>query len=176
MEMGLVQIYCGTGKGKTTAAIGQGIRAIGQGYKVIMVQFLKAAYTGEIDTLKKLEPDFKLFRFEKERGFFWNLGDDEKEELKKDIKNAMNFVNKVLDTKECEVLILDEVLGAVKNGLIKSEDICMLIDSKPDNIEIILTGRDVPEEIAKRANYISRIQAEKHPMNQGIVARKGIEY
>ncbi|WP_058486147.1 cob(I)yrinic acid a,c-diamide adenosyltransferase [Defluviitalea phaphyphila] len=176
MELGLIQVYCGEGKGKTTAAIGQGIRAIGQGMKVIMIQFLKSSFTGELDTLKKLEPDFKVFRFEKPKDFFWNLNDEEKKELKNEIMNAINFSKKVLDTKECDMLILDEILGVIQNGLLKESEVCELLDKKPLGIEIILTGRYLTDEIRKKANYISNIHAEKHPMNEGIGARKGIEY
>ncbi|NLI90236.1 MAG: cob(I)yrinic acid a,c-diamide adenosyltransferase [Epulopiscium sp.] len=176
MDNGLVQIYCGNGKGKTTAAIGLGIRAIGQNLKVIMIQFLKDADTGECKTLKSLEPKFKVFHFEKARGFTWTLTPEEKEEKKEEIKNAINFARKVLDTGECDILILDEILGAIEAGLIDEEEICDLIDNKPEGSELVLTGRVLPDEIAKRANYISKINAIKHPIDQGIGARKGIEF
>lgn len=177
MENGLVQIYCGNGKGKTTSAIGLGIRAIGSQLKVIMIQFLKNDDTGECATLKKLEPQFKVFHFEKKRGFTWTLTDEEKAELKNEVATALKFAKKVMDTGECDVLILDEIFGAIAGGFTTKEEICELIDNKSDNVELILTGRDVPEEIANRANYISRIDPVKHPMtDQGITARKGIEY
>lgn len=176
METGLVQIYCGNGKGKTTAAIGLGIRAIGSNLKVIMIQFLKNDDTGECATLKTLEPHFKVFHFEKRRGFTWTLTDEEKAELKKEVGMAIKFAKKVMDTGECDVLILDEIFGAIATGYVGEEELCELIDGKSENVELILTGRDVPEEIAKRADYISKIEPVKHPMNKGIMARKGIEY
>lgn len=176
MEKGLVQIYCGNGKGKTTAAIGLGIRAIGNKLKVIMIQFLKNDGTGECKALKALEPQFKVFHFEKKRGFTWTLTEEEKIELKNEIKMAMKFAKKVMDTGECDILILDEVLGAVAGEFIKIEELCELIDSKPEYVELVLTGRDVPEEVKIRASYISQIEAVRHPIEKGIDARKGIEY
>ncbi|MGL6174397.1 MAG: cob(I)yrinic acid a,c-diamide adenosyltransferase [Cellulosilyticaceae bacterium] len=176
MEKGLVQIYCGNGKGKTTAAIGLGIRAIGSKLKVIMIQFLKNDDTGECKALKELEPQFKVFHFEKKRGFTWTLTEEEKIELKNEIKMAMKFAKKVMDTGECDILILDEVLGSIAGGFITTEELGELIDDKPEYVELILTGRDAPEEIKNRANYISQIDAIRHPMTKGIDARRGIEY
>lgn len=176
MEKGLVQIYCGNGKGKTTAAIGLGIRAIGNKLKVIMIQFLKNDNTGECMTLKTLEPQFKVFHFEKKRGFTWTLTEEEKTELKNEIKMAMKFAKKVMDTGECDILILDEVLGAVAGGFLTAEELCELIDDKPEHVELVLTGRNAFEGVVSRADYISQIDAVKHPMKKGIDARKGIEY
>jgi cob(I)alamin adenosyltransferase len=176
LKIGLIQIYCGEGKGKTTAAIGQGIRAVGQEMKVIMIQFLKSSESGELKTLKRIEPDFKVFRFEKQRDFFWNLSEEEKEDLKDEIRNGINFAKKVLDTRDCDILILDEILGVIKNKLVEEKEICDLLDHKPENVEVILTGRQITEELKKRAHYVSEIKPEKHSMKQGIGARKGIEY
>ena len=176
MENGLVQVYYGNGKGKTTAAIGLGIRAIGHDYKVIMIQFLKNDSTGECQMLQKLEPAFKNFHFEKKRGFTWQLNEDEKNELRSETSNALKFASKVMDTAQCDVLILDELLNSLSLGFVTEEEVCALIDNKPEDVELVLTGRDLPESIAKRADYISHIEAIKHPMDQGIQARKGIEY
>lgn len=176
MEKGLVEVYYGTGKGKTTAAIGLGIRALGNNYKVIMVQFLKNTDTCECKMLKNLEPQFKVFNFEKRRGFTWELTDDEKLEVTSETQNALKFASKVMDTGECDVLILDEILNTVGLGFISEEVLCDFIDNKPEEVELILTGRTLSEEIAKRADYISCIDAIKHPMEKGIDARPGIEY
>ncbi len=176
LDKGLVQVYCGNGKGKTTAAIGLGIRAIGQDFKVIMIQFLKHGDTGECETLKLLEPKFKVFHFEKPKGFTWTLTPEQREDKKAEIQNAINFARKVLDTGECDILILDEILGAIDAGFVAEEEICQIIDQKPEGVEIVLTGRVLPESIAKRADYISKIEAVKHPKDKDISARKGIEY
>ena len=176
MEIGLIQVYCGEGKGKTTAAIGQGIRATGKGLKVIMIQFLKGGLSGELKTLSKLEPDFKVFRFEKARGFFNELTPTEKNELKMEISNAMKFARKVFDTKECELLILDEILGVVENQLVTEDELLTFLMSKPQGMELVLTGRKLPEAFKDHVDYISEIQSVKHPYEKGIGAREGIEY
>ncbi|OOB77299.1 MAG: cob(I)yrinic acid a,c-diamide adenosyltransferase [Epulopiscium sp. Nele67-Bin002] len=176
MKQGLVEVYCGTGKGKSTAAIGLGIRAIGHGFKVIMIQFLKNDATGEVKLLKSLEPQFKVFHFEKERGFVWTLNDDEIEDLRNEINMAIKFARKVVDTGECDILILDEILGVIENDLIKDTDILELIQNKPEQMELVLTGRKVPETIKNVADYVSEIVDIKHPMHTGAEARKGIEF
>ena len=88
----------------------------------------------------------------------------------------MNFARKVLDTGECDILILDEVLGAIQSGFVVEDEICNMIDNKPDTVELVLTGRVLPDSIADRAGYISKIEAVKHPINEGITARIGIEH
>lgn len=176
MEKGLVQVYCGEGKGKTTAAIGLGVRAIGGHLKVIMIQFLKNDDTGECKTLKGLEPAFKVFHFEKERGFTWTLSNEEKAELKIEIQTALKFAKKVMDTRECDVLILDEILNVITTGFITEEEVLALVEEKPEELELVLTGRYVPDQIAQKAHYISKIDPIKHPMSEGVGAREGIEY
>jgi cob(I)alamin adenosyltransferase len=176
LKKGYVQIYTGNGKGKTTAALGLGLRAAGNNYTVFMVQFLKSGNTGELEGINRLKPYFQLFRFEKPRGFFWTLNEIEKAELRKEVADAMAFSQKVLSEGLCDVLILDEIMGTLKNGLISEEDILRLIDSKPENMEIILTGRNVPQSILHRADLVTEMKDIKHYFNNGVTAREGIEY
>lgn len=176
LTRGYTDIYTGNGKGKTTAAIGQGVRACGSGLKVYMVQFLKTYDTGELKSIKKLEPNFKIFRFETERDFFWNLNDEEKAELKKEVKKAYEFCMEALKKEACDVLIMDEIMGVIKNKLLSKEDILKLIEIKPSSVELILTGRDVPSEIAQKADLITEMKEVKHYFNKGVPARKGIEF
>ncbi|MGL4799817.1 MAG: cob(I)yrinic acid a,c-diamide adenosyltransferase [Cellulosilyticaceae bacterium] len=176
MKQGLTQVYCGNGKGKTTAAIGLGIRALGNNMKVIMIQFLKHGHTGECKMLKTLEPAFKVFHFEKERGFTWALNEEEKSELKQEINMAVKFAKKVMDTGECDVLILDELLAAVETEFVSLQSLEELIQAKPEAMELVLTGRVLPPSIEADVDYISYIEAVKHPMEKGIEARAGIEY
>jgi cob(I)alamin adenosyltransferase len=176
MERGLIQVYTGDGKGKTTAAIGQGIRACGRGLKVSMVQFLKSTDTGELNALKRLEPDFKLYRFEEKRGFIWNLNEKEINELREEVNKAFGFVEATGDKGECDVLILDEIMAAMGNGLLDIKRVVDFLKSKPEKMEVILTGRNVPKEIMDLADYISEIAKVKHPFEKGIGARKGIEF
>lgn len=175
LERGLVQVYTGDGKGKTTAAIGQGIRAVGRGLKVCMIQFLKGSPTGELLTIKRLEPDFRILRFEKNRGFFWTLNDDEKKELKKDVETAFHYAKDIMSKGTCDMLILDEIMGVLQNKLLKVEDVCQLIKQKPDTIELILTGRNVPVEIMELSDLVTEMREVKHYFRTGIIARKGIE-
>ncbi len=162
MEKGHVAIYYGSGRGKTTSAIGLGIRAVGNNQKVIMIQFLKQHIEGECRVLKDLEPYFKVFNFEKRHEGKGSLKEDEKEELVSEIKNAFKFAAKVMDIRECDLLILDEVLNTIEKGLIEEEELCSLIDHhKPEDITLVLTGHLLPEGLAERADYISFIQEIK---------------
>ncbi|MFT5873561.1 MAG: cob(I)alamin adenosyltransferase [Clostridium sp.] len=176
LKNGYVQIYTGNGKGKTTAAIGLAVRAAGNGYTVFMVQFLKGSNTGEIESAKKLAPFFNIFRFEKKRGFFWTLNAGEKIELKEDVQKAYKFCKEALREKKCDILIMDEVMGALSNNLISEEQLLELIDTKPDNIELILTGRNAPEVIINKANLVTEMKDIKHYFNEGVPSREGIEF
>jgi len=175
-KKGFIQIYTGDGKGKTTAALGLALRAAGNNYRVCMVQFLKTSRTGEIESAKKLEGNFKIYRFEKKKGFFWTLNDCEKEELKEEVKKAYEFCLKALENNTCDILIMDEVMAILSNRLLSVEEIIELIDKKPDNMELILTGRNVPEEILQKADLVTEMKNIKHYMDKGILAREGIEY
>lgn len=175
MEKGLVQIYTGDGKGKTTAAIGLGIRAAGRGFKVYMVQFLKGADTGELYILKNIE-NFKVFRFQTSNKFFWNMNDEEKGILMVEMKEAYDFAVSTLKNKKCDLLILDEIMGVVHNKIYTVEDILRLIEVKPDEVELVMTGRNVPQHIIDKADLVTEMKLIKHPFEKGIPARYGIEY
>lgn len=176
LKKGYVQIYTGNGKGKTTAAIGLAVRAAGNEYNVFMVQFLKGSKTGELESAKKMAPFFNIFRFEKKRGFFWTLNAEEKIELKEDVQKAYEFCKQALIEKRCDILIMDEVMGALSNNLISEEQLLELIDIKPDDIELILTGRNVPESIINKANLVTEMKDIKHYFNEGVPSREGIEF
>ncbi len=168
------QIYTGDGKGKTTAAIGAGIRAAGHGYTICMIQFLKDAPTGELKALSQI-PNFTVFRFQKEaKGFFWNMTEAQKKKLTAETDKAFCYAETRIKNKDCDLLILDEILGCLSCGIIEEERLLKLIHAK--SCELILTGRNVPENIAAAADYVSEIKAVKHPMTKGMNARKGIEY
>lgn len=125
-EKGLTQIYCGPGKGKTSVAIGQAIRAVGYGKRAIVIQFLKGRATSRLDYLNAMEPEVRLFRFEKKDKFYEDLTDEEKKEENLNIRNGLNFARKVLLTEECDMLILDEILGALEFGIVSEEEIEVL--------------------------------------------------
>lgn len=175
LEKGLIQVYTGNGKGKTTAALGQGLRACGRGLKVCMVQFLKSGDTGELHSVEKLHPLFEIFRFERERGFFWTLTAEEKHELKEDIDTGFMFIKKVIAEDKCDVLIIDELLGVLSNKLLESTEVVELLNAKPDTMEIIITGRNIPDEIMEIADLVTEMKEIKHYFTKGVPAREGIE-
>lgn len=176
LEEGKIAIYTGDGKGKTTAAIGQAIRAFGYGLKVYIVQFLKSRDTSELKVLNSLGENIKVFRFERERDFFWNLNDREKIELKEDVDKAYEFIVNVLKERECDVLIIDEVMGVLKNKLLTEQQVLDLMEMKADDVELIMTGRNVPKAIIDKANLVTEMKPIKHYFNEGTPARRGIEY
>ena len=161
MERKIVQVFYGPGKGKTSAAVGQCIRAASIGQSVIIIQFLKGKDAEEFAFLEKLEPEIKLFRFEKSQVSYDDLLNSQKKEERQNILNGFNFAKKVLDTGECDVLVLDEVLGLLDLEIVSEEDIIQLIESRDDYGRLGLTGRELPERIAEHADIISKIVLEK---------------
>jgi len=161
MDKGSVHIFYGEGKGKTTAAIGQGIQAASQGKSVIIIQFLKEKNMDEISFIKSLEPRIKLFRFEKMAASFDKLSDHERKEEIQNIKNGLSFAKKVLVTEECDVLILDEVLGLIEYGIVSTDDIKALIHVKDDNAELILTGIYGSQELWDLADGVTEMVMKK---------------
>ena len=149
MDKGSIHIYCGEGKGKTTAAIGQGIQEASQGRSVIIIQFMKERNAEAIGFVQRLEPEIKLFRFQK--------ADAEKAEEIKNLKNALNFARKVLVTEECDVLILDEVLGLVEAGVIEAEELRALFEAKGEYTSLILTGIYPAKEIWQYADEVTEM-------------------
>lgn len=161
MDKGSVHIYCGEGRGKTSAAIGQGIRAASQGKSVIIIQFLKEKNMDEIGFVRRLEPEVKLFRFEKSAASFDKLTEEEKQEEKQNLKNGLNFAKKVLVTEECDVLILDEVLGLIPCQIASVEEIQTLIRAKSEHVELILTGIYSGEELWENADEVVEMVTRK---------------
>lgn len=143
-----IHIFCGPGMGKTSAALGKGIRDAGAGKSVILIQFLKEKQAdGSMDFFKRLEPEVRLFRFEKFPENYESLTEREQEDEVRNIKNGLNFAKKVLVTEECDVLILDEILGLTEKGIVTIEEIRSLIDAVGDETELYLTGNCRCEEL-----------------------------
>ncbi|NLO83389.1 MAG: cob(I)yrinic acid a,c-diamide adenosyltransferase [Clostridiales bacterium] len=176
MKQGYVQVYTGDGKGKTTAALGLGLRAVGRGLKVLMIQFLKGTETGELEAVKKLAPDFHIIRFAETEKFFWELNDEEKTRLRDKTQQEMKRLEEFLKDNSYHILILDEIMAAIHGGLVSVEQVCRIIDRKPKGMELILTGRRVPDKIADRADLITEMRPIRHYMDKGVPARPGIEY
>ena len=157
MNQGTVQIYYGEGSGKSSAALGDGIRLASNGDTVYMIQFLKVQ--PKSDFLSRLEPELKFFRFERSPMSYEEMSDAERDEEKKNIQNGINFARKVLTTGECDLLVLDEVLGAVDEGILSEDEVIDALEQRPAGTSVILTGRKLPDRIARMADCISNIEA-----------------
>ncbi len=170
--MAMIHLYYGNGEGKTLAAIGQAIRAIGHNKRAVMIQFLKGRKNiGEILAASKIN-DFEIYQFGSKR--FIDLKKPSKNDIKR-AKEGIEFARKIIDQKPF-VLILDEITLAAYYGIVKVEEIVDLINSTPKNMLIVLTGRKVPRKIMKLADLITKMDEIKHPFEKGVKARKGIEY
>lgn len=161
MEKGIIQIYYGDGRGKSTAALGNAIHAASEGKNIVIVQFLKGKREEEQAYLERLEPEIKIFRFEKTEESYEELSEEQKIEAAFNIKNGLNYARKVLATGECDLLVLDEVLGVIDNGLVTKEDMKAVIDAKSDEVDLILTGRVLDDELREYADEIYKIVSEK---------------
>ncbi len=175
MERGCLQVYTGDGKGKTTAALGLGLRAVGRGLMVVMFQFLKGAPSGELESTILLEGRFQIIRLAATKKFFGSMDDMEKAELKVRLKDELRQVEEVLAVESCDILILDEIMAAYHAGLVSLNEILSLVDRKPSGMELILTGRSAPDEIIARADLVTEMRQIKHYKDKGIPARTGIE-
>ena len=167
MATGSVQVYYGAGRGKSPAALGRAIRAAAEGKTVFVIQFLKGKSDEEMEFLKRLEPEIKFFRFEKSEEYFSELSEEEQLEEVKNIKNGINFAKKVLTTGECDLVILDEVLGLVDHGLIDAEELKTLIGAKLDDTDLIMTGWVLSDELRPYIDEIYHLIPEKIPEKQG---------
>jgi len=174
LEKGLTQVYTGNGKGKTSAALGLSLRAIGWGFKVHMIQFIKGGdfKHGELHIIKQL-PNFKLKAFG--RGRYITEDPPLKEDVKQ-AKEAMKFAKEIVNSGEYDIIILDEINVALHLKLIKTNEVVKLIKNKPKHVELVLTGRYAPSEIIDAADLVTEMREVKHPYAQGTLGRKGIEY
>jgi cob(I)alamin adenosyltransferase len=172
MEKGLVQVYYGDGKGKTTAALGAAIRALGAGLKVHLVQIMKPSDSGEIKALPKF-PNFSYKNFETG----WVKGNPTKEQKDKALR-CLDYLKSCFSVdNKYDIIIADEILYAVQFALLSEEEVVELINQKPESVELILTGshRSFPKIFAL-ADLITEMKKVKHPFDVGVKARKGIEY
>lgn len=175
-EKGLIIVYTGKGKGKTTAALGIALRAVGHGYKVCMIQFIKGEwYYGELTSSKRLEPEFELIAAG--RGFVGIIDDDHPiEDHQKAAKNAIEVAKQKIASGNYDIMILDEINYAAKLNLISQQDILDVIAARPEKTSLVLTGNYVPEAIMDTADLVTEMKEIKHPYQKGIKAKKGIDF
>lgn len=187
----MLYIFTGNGKGKTTAALGQAMRAVGEGKNVLMIQFIKGPWkSGEDFLAKGLEPNFRLVKMGK--GFVGIMGDKlpRKEHIKA-AEDALAYAREEIKSGNWDIVILDEINNAVALGLLPKEKVLELIDyikrsdstneviqqAKRSNIEhLILTGRDAPQEFIDRADLVTEMRDIKHPYHKGVKGKRGLEY
>jgi cob(I)alamin adenosyltransferase len=174
-EKGLIQVYTGAGKGKTTAAIGQAVRAAGHGFKVGLVSFFKdpeAFGYGEYKSLEKL--GIKTFLFAKKHPHFYK--ELNPEDVCQECTRGLEFIKELFRDPSWDMLVLDEIDIALRDGFLKEEEVLSLLEIKPKKLELVLTGRGVTGKIIEKADLVSEVREAKHPYSQGIKSRKGIEY
>ena len=170
-NFGLVQIYTGKGKGKTTASLGLAMRAAGHNFKVAIIHFMKIWDYGEVKSLQKLGID--LFRY----GTTELIDPNNPSTIDYDEANkALRKAEELLEKSDYDILILDEINVAIDFKLIPLKKVVDLLDKKPDSLELVLTGRNCPQELIERADLVSCIDEIKHPYKSGLEARKGIEF
>jgi cob(I)alamin adenosyltransferase len=173
--MGLIHIYCGDGKGKTTSALGLALRAVGSGMRVHIVQFLKGNETSELVALRQLE-NISIERCDRNYGFTFSMSSEDKFQLVQCHNRLLNHAIELVSTQAIDLLILDEFNVAYEKQLLDVTLADSLIFNKPDYLELVLTGRNPQSKFISVADYVSEIHAVKHPFSKGIQARKGIEY
>lgn len=172
-SLGLVQVYTGDGKGKTTAALGLALRASGRGLNVMMIQFLKPdAGFGEQEAVKSI-PNFTIVP----TGPNHFCGSDKTyDEDMRCSEEAMRKSREALSSGKYDLVILDEMNNALRFGYVKPSDVIALLESRAPHVEVVLTGRRVPQEIIEYADLVTEMRLIKHPFDKGIGARMGIEY
>ena len=172
LKKGLIHIYTGNGKGKTTAAIGLGIRATGNDLKVYMVQFMKGRRYSEIDALEII-PNFTVFQSGRDEF----VSKENPEQIDIDLAcKGFEHAKKIINAGKHDLVILDEINVAIDFNLIPLENVMKLLEEKPENVEVVMTGRYADPEIVRQADIVSEILEIKHPYNEGVQSRKGIDW
>jgi cob(I)alamin adenosyltransferase len=185
LSEGLVQVYTGPGKGKTTAALGLAARAAGHGLRTCIIQFMKRGWeSGERTAIARLAPEVQIHVFGAERWGdpskasqgtpWWELPPSEEDRVQ--AQEALAFGRKAVTSGEWDIVVLDEVLGALAHDLVSLDQLLSLICAKPPAVEVVLTGRDAPPEIIAAADLVTEMREVKHPFRRGVKARKGIEF
>ncbi len=170
-----IHIYCGDGKGKTTAAIGLSVRASGCGKKVLVTRFLKTDHSGEVKVLEAI-PGITVTPCERSFGFFTRMTEEQKKEAAVYYSQLLESTLEKAVKEEYDLLVMDEIMAVCNYGLVDEEKVREFLVDRPEGLEVVLTGRNPSKELTDLADYVSEIHKIKHPYDQGLNARKGIEY
>lgn len=173
-ETGLVHIYYGDGKGKTTAAFGLAFRCAGRGKRVVIAQFLKSGGSGEAAAAERF-PGITLVRGKAVQKFTFQMDDAEKAQTARDCADLFHRAAALAQGGDVRLLVLDEAIDACY-GFLPMDEVAAFLDSRPEGLEVVITGHSLPEALAERAGYISHVVKEKHPYDQGVMARPDIEF
>ena len=170
---GLIHIYCGDGKGKTTAAVGLAVRAAGAGKHVVFTQFFKDGSSSEIKVLQGVE-NIQILHCNTVRGFWKRMTDTEKARAHADYTQLLSEVIRL--AMDADLLVLDEIISACNHGAVAEVAVADFLRSKPENLEVVLTGRNPSERLLSHVDYVTEMKKIKHPYDRGIPARKGVEF
>ena len=171
----MIHIYCGDGKGKTTAALGLAVRAAGRGKRVLIARFLKNEDSGEVAVLREI-PGVSVMPCEKCFGFTFRMNEAEKAEASAYYQELFEKTVRIAREIGADLLILDEILGACNTGMVDKAALEAFLKKKEPAAEVVLTGRNPWENVLELADYVTDMQAVKHPYQMGVGAREGIEY
>lgn len=169
----MIHIYCGDGKGKTTAAVGLAVRMAGFGGRVLLGQFFKDGSSHEISVLKAI-PGVTVRHCKTIPGRYIRLNPEQREQVRQDY--TAYLLGLLEDSRDYDLLVLDEVISACCHGTVPEETLCAFLSKAPESLEIILTGRNPSQALQAHADYITEMKKQKHPFDAGISAREGIEY
>ncbi len=178
---GLIIVYTGNGKGKTTASLGVALRALGHGWRVLVIQFFKGEWPvvfGEVEMGKRLSPQLEVLQLGK--GFVKYMGDTKPfEEHLAAAREALQEAKARITSGRYDLIVLDEIIYAIDYAgvqLVALEDVLALLDAKPPSLHLVLTGRNAPQALMDRADLVTEMREIKHPWQQKVPAQQGIDY
>ena len=175
MNKGLIHIYCGDGKGKTSAALGLAVRSAGSGYKVVIVRLMKDCNSGELNRLENI-PEIRVIPAPEKLKFVFNMSEVERNQYKTRVLSMLDTAFELVKKQQVDVLIIDEACSAVSTGMLDLETLTGFLKSKPENLEVVMTGRNPSNELIETADYVSEIKKVKHPFDRKLPPRRGIEF
>ncbi|MCI2106587.1 MAG: cob(I)yrinic acid a,c-diamide adenosyltransferase [Intestinimonas sp.] len=171
----MLHLYCGDGKGKTTAAMGLAVRSAGRGNRVVIAQFLKSADSGERLILGRL-PNVRLLALPEQMKFVFSMSEEEKAAEQIRQTDLFRRATAAAREQDANLLILDELCSGISTGMIPLDLVTVFLDNRPEKLEVVITGRDPMPELQDRADYITEMKKLRHPFDRGMPARKGVEW